>query len=315
MEEKSRYELDLSIVIASFNCESFVERIALGFVEYLPQTDYQYELIFVDNNSSDSTIEKIDSLSKKYPFIKGLSEPKQGLSYARNKGIQEAKGQFIFILDGNKIPFKNLVNNIMKSFLVTPRPLAIGGRCTPSYDYKLPFWYDTSFENREWGNEKRFLTDKEAQGGFAGGCHGFQADIYKTFGKYNTELGMQGNKIRAGEETKLFHDVWSQNRDKGSSIFYYNPDIGIDIVVPIEKVGLGYKTRRSFGFGVSARGPASELRPLPFLLLSIPLALYEGVKHSIIKKNREKKLSTAMVKSYLQIVWYLGYFQAKKSPK
>ena len=64
------------------------------------QSDLEWELIIVDNNSIDETKELI----KEYKInsrinIRYIFERKQGLSYARNRGIKKAKGRIIVFTD------------------------------------------------------------------------------------------------------------------------------------------------------------------------------------------------------------------------
>ena len=89
----------VSVVIPCYNCESFVSR-AIESVLHQKYTDW--ELILVNNNSKDNTQKVLDDYQKKYPDkIRTFVEMKKGGGAARNKGLSEAKGEWIEFLDAD----------------------------------------------------------------------------------------------------------------------------------------------------------------------------------------------------------------------
>ena len=70
-----------------------------------------YEIIMVDNNSTDNSIKVI----MKYPRIKLLSEKKQGSYAARNRGVAESKGSIIAFTDSDCIPVPEWLDRISAS--------------------------------------------------------------------------------------------------------------------------------------------------------------------------------------------------------
>lgn len=69
----------------------------------LSQSYENYEIIIVDNGSTDGTRQLADELSKKNRKIKLLHEQERGLSFARNKGILSARGKWILLLDSDNL--------------------------------------------------------------------------------------------------------------------------------------------------------------------------------------------------------------------
>lgn len=89
----------ISVVIPCFNSEEFIAR---AIESVLKQTYINYEVILVDNNSSDNTTSVIYDYMKRCPNrIKVLHEYKKGAPAARNKGLYEAKGEWIQFLDSD----------------------------------------------------------------------------------------------------------------------------------------------------------------------------------------------------------------------
>jgi len=91
--------LDISIIIVNYNTYELTAQ-AIQSV-YNTNTSYSYEIIVVDNNSSDDSI---PILSNRYPnvhFIKNISN--EGFSKANNQGIQVSKGRYILLLNSDTI--------------------------------------------------------------------------------------------------------------------------------------------------------------------------------------------------------------------
>ncbi len=86
--------LTLSIVIPVYNEEHHLKA-CLDAIE--AQTERPDEVIVVDNNSSDQSVE----IAKSYAFVRVVHEPKQGIVFARDKGFNEAKGTIIGRIDAD----------------------------------------------------------------------------------------------------------------------------------------------------------------------------------------------------------------------
>ncbi len=89
----------ISIIIPCYNSEKYLAR---AIESVLKQTYINYEIIVVDNNSLDNTINSIHDHIKRYPnLIRILHEYKKGAPAARNKGLYEAKGDWVQFLDSD----------------------------------------------------------------------------------------------------------------------------------------------------------------------------------------------------------------------
>ncbi|MEO6327576.1 MAG: glycosyltransferase family 2 protein [Ginsengibacter sp.] len=89
----------LSVIIPCYNSEKYIDR---AIESVLNQTYSDYEMILVDNNSSDNTRNILHGYRKKYPeIVKVLVERKQGSPAARNTGLFSARGEWIQFLDAD----------------------------------------------------------------------------------------------------------------------------------------------------------------------------------------------------------------------
>lgn len=89
-------QIKFSIIIAAYNIEDYIEK---SIKSVLSQTFKDYELIVVDDNSTDSTREKIEKFGNDIVFVK--HEKNKFLGGTRNTGIEISKGKYILFLDGD----------------------------------------------------------------------------------------------------------------------------------------------------------------------------------------------------------------------
>ena len=88
------HALRLSLVIPVYNEEHHIKA-CLDAVA--AQTVTPFEVIVVDNNSTDATAQ----LARGYPFVRVIEEPRQGRGWARSKGFDEAQGEIIGRIDAD----------------------------------------------------------------------------------------------------------------------------------------------------------------------------------------------------------------------
>ena len=95
--------VDVSVVIPCFNCKDTIERAVVSVYE---QNARPFELLLVDDKSTDDTLDKLKSLQKSFPdqWIKIIALTKNGgPSSARNAGWDAAVGKYVALLDSDDI--------------------------------------------------------------------------------------------------------------------------------------------------------------------------------------------------------------------
>lgn len=115
VSQKFKNLMKFSIVIPIYNEEKLLPSCleSLTKIEY-PQEDF--EVIAVNNNSTDETSEILGEYSKNYPFIKIFSEKKQGNVYALINGCQNAQGEILVFTDADTIVPKNWLKSYEKVY-------------------------------------------------------------------------------------------------------------------------------------------------------------------------------------------------------
>src|SRR5688572_22177939 len=118
--------MDVSVVMCTWNnCERL--RITLDAFRSVdvPET-CSWELIVVNNNSTDATEAVVDEFVPVLP-IKLVSEPVQGLSRARNAGVSEASGRWVVFVDDDVTPSRQWLSSYWRSFGERPTGYFFGG--------------------------------------------------------------------------------------------------------------------------------------------------------------------------------------------
>jgi glycosyltransferase involved in cell wall biosynthesis len=111
----------ISVIIPAFNEEKFLGNCLFSLKE---QDFKDFEIIVVDNNSTDKTAE----IAKKFGAIL-VSEKNQGVAFARNRGAKIAKGEILAFTDADTILPKNWLSRIKEEFERDKELIAFGGSC------------------------------------------------------------------------------------------------------------------------------------------------------------------------------------------
>lgn len=95
---KNESKYPVSVIMPIFNGAQFLER---SVDSLLNQTLDSFEIVFIDDGSTDNSLEMIRDYEKKYDFVTVLTQENSGSGKARNYGINEAKGEYIAFLDAD----------------------------------------------------------------------------------------------------------------------------------------------------------------------------------------------------------------------
>ena len=103
-------KLRVSLVIPAYNEERHLRQCLDAIAA---QSVQPFEVILVDNNSSDKTV----AVAREYPFVRLLSAPRQGVVFARNVGFNAARGDVIGRIDADTVIDTNWVATIQAIFI------------------------------------------------------------------------------------------------------------------------------------------------------------------------------------------------------
>ncbi len=89
--------IEFSVIIPTYNNEKTISRAIDSIIN---QTYPNWELIIVDDGSTDNTEQKVQP-NLRNPKIKYFKQPNSGVAIARNTGFQYSTGEFIVFLDSD----------------------------------------------------------------------------------------------------------------------------------------------------------------------------------------------------------------------
>ncbi len=296
--------LELSIIICTYNREKFLG-VALESLAHQHLKKEKYEIIVINNNSTDSTEEICKNFEKKHPelnFVYAI-EQKQGLSFARNKGINLAKGNYIAYIDDDGVAEKNYAEQILNAFKKYPDFTALGGKVLPIYPTgKEPDWMSKYIQGIvskvDYGETFHEFYKKK----YPVGCNmAFRRNFFKQFGGFNTDLTIRS------DDKYIFYKLRKNNKK-----ILYAPDIIVHHNIDAFRLTPGFIKRQSLQIGF---GEKMRLRNKGFWVNSQKLAEYVfklfaslvlGLKFLIQKKP-------AKAKYIIRIMWFIpvGYFKKK----
>ena len=131
---------DVSVVLPTYNRAADLER-ALDSVLQQTADPREYEVIVVDNNSTDGTAQVLDRLKARYPGrLRTVVERKQGVSHARNAGIAAALAPILAFFDDDVRVAPDWIETIIRVFRDNPDTEVVGGKVLPEWAAPPPGW-------------------------------------------------------------------------------------------------------------------------------------------------------------------------------
>ena len=107
--------LRASVIIPVYNKEHYLDE-CISSIANQTMASKEFEAVFVDDGSSDGSLDVLKNAREKYPWIKIVSQDNQGVVSARNTGIRQAKGKYLFFLDPDDSFSSNTLEEVSSFF-------------------------------------------------------------------------------------------------------------------------------------------------------------------------------------------------------
>lgn len=263
--------LEISVIICTYNRDKYIYRTLQHIACNGFPTD-RYEIILVNNNSTDRTAEECRKFQHNFPDVNYhyYLENRQGLSFARNRGMQEAQGEILLFLDDDAFMQKNYLHRLTSYVDKYPDAAAFGGKISPEYENgKIPEWMS------KWTYSWVSAIDKgdqvcqfEGNSYPIGANMGFRRSAIPTEG-FNTALGRNKGNLMGGEEKDIFNRMKAEN-----ARIYYFPDVEVIHVIPEKRTTREYIKQMALGIGKSERLRTLKISRLNYLKRLVA----EGIK-------------------------------------
>ena len=116
--------ISISVVMPVYNCAKYVRE---AIESILNQTYKDFEFLIINDGSTDETSEILNEYAKKDSRIKIIYQPNSGIVVALNKGLNEAKGEWIFRMDGDDISLSYRFETQIEIIKKNPALVLLGG--------------------------------------------------------------------------------------------------------------------------------------------------------------------------------------------
>ncbi len=205
-----------------------------------------FEIIVVDNGSSDDTKQVVTEEFSSVSNLRYLYEPVPGLSRARNLAWQSAEGEYIVYLDDDAIANPNWMNGYLETFRAQD-VAAVGGDVFPLWEAPRPDWLHDRLLSMlsvyQLSETPTILSPDQA----VAGCNvGYTVADLRAVGGFNESLGRTGKGLLSGEESLLREEL-----EKRSRHTLYEPSLSVEHHVAPSRLNKSWFRRRAFDGGRS----------------------------------------------------------------
>ncbi len=266
----------ISIIICCYN-SAYRLPLTLDYIsKQKVEQDINWEIIIVDNASTDNTVEiaKIEWLKKGNPAIDFsiVEEKTPGLSSARSTGIANAKYSYLLFCDDDNWLFEDYVSNVYKIFEKYPEVMIVGGlgiakpelSTPPVWFEKYSAWYATGPQQSKTG----ILENYNSYVYGAGSAYRKSAITkLNDYGFISLLSDRKGNSLESSGDVELCYAV----KLTGGKIFY-SEDLKFYHFIPKSRLTEQYFIKLNIGMGSSSVFLLPYLNALQHKKISLPVA-------------------------------------------
>jgi glycosyltransferase involved in cell wall biosynthesis len=277
--------INFSIIVCTYNrCEYLKETIE-SIIDAIDNRQ-DCELLIIDNNSGDQTSAIVKSFNSCLS-LKYFLETRQGLSHARNRGMQEAAGEVLVYLDDD-IELPSNYFEVCDQIFQNPEIAISGGKVLP-HKVNIPDWLPKKYyflvSVFDEGNEPKHIAY------LMGANFAIRRSTALQIGEFNTNLGRKGSSLAGGEEI----DYLNRASQLGFRIMY-NPDQKLWHKIN-EKLNETYVLKYAFELGKSEKiiDQSLSTNRVKIKLLKSHIAI---IAHSLLRGILTKGKSL----SYIRII-------------
>jgi glycosyltransferase involved in cell wall biosynthesis len=237
----------------------------------------QFEVVVIDNNSTDDTRDVVAAFSGAVPAPRHVLESRQGLDHARNRGIAEAAGGIVLFADDDILVAPDWIRQMLAPFAAdfAGDIGAVGGEVIPVFPDGLPPWV------ADWHSPLAFRLDAGPipPGQSPMGANlAFRKAVFTEVGLFHTELDRAAGSFFSGGDTEMIRRV----RAAGKTV-WFAPAAAVRHQMPASRTTLRYAARHAFD---SARSRvidrAERSGGTAYLLTRLPLNLAKALGFFIL---------------------------------
>jgi GT2 family glycosyltransferase len=198
--------VQVTVAICTYDRAASLERTLSSLREQGGVANLQWELLIVDNNSSDSTEDVVRAAAADLP-VRYVKEGRQGLSHARNRALVEYRGQVLLFTDDDVVLDPHWLRAYADAFDTHAHAAYFGGRILPLWDGERPRWVRDEgmalisgvLVHYDLGTEDRWYARSDPLP--FGASFALRRSQVERLGQFRPDLGVVGHVPGRGEET------------------------------------------------------------------------------------------------------------------
>jgi glucosyl-dolichyl phosphate glucuronosyltransferase len=262
----------LTVLICTYNRAADLRKAVHSAVGQQGLESGAYEVIVVDNNSTDGTRDVVAGFGPPTGVeLRYYFEQRQGKSHALNTGLSNAAGAIVSIIDDDQIMPPNYAAELLRLFGEHPEASFIGGKVLPVWESEPPTWLTSErwspIGMSDYGDEPFLVNAKRPVCLLT--CAFRLADL-NAVGGFRTELGVTGSAMGSTEDAELLERLWSSGRPGR-----YEPSLVLRHLAPARRLTQSYYRRWHRGHGrYSALRREPSVERSSFRVLDVPSHMY-----------------------------------------
>ncbi len=278
--------IHISVIICTYNRAGSLTKALASIEQLVIPANMEWELLVVDNNSSDSTRDVVEHYRQRDKLpIHYLFEPRQGKVHAANHGISKSRGSIVAFTDDDVLFDPQWLKALLDAF-DRYDCAGVGGRVIALWDFPKPKWLGTPgmgklinggpIVSHSLGSNVPQAYERSGVPIPAGANMAFRRDVFGCWGRFRDDLGPIGRSGLKGEDNEFCQRLL----DHGEMLIYC-PDAVIYHPVESHRVTKKYLRRWMLSSGRSmARMEAVTHNSR--LFLGIPLWQYKELSQIAI---------------------------------
>jgi len=231
--------LRVTVAVITYNRSRFLRQTLAGIVRQDYPAD-RWELIVIDNNSTDDTRDVVASFVTANPAPRRVLETRQGLDYGRNRAVEEARGDLIVLVDDDILVEPDWLGHLVAPFSSESAHKigVVGGEVVPVFPDGIPAWQEGSHRPLGYRSDPGPLPPDQAP---VGANFAFPKWVFVRFGMFDTRLDRQGSRLFGGGDSQMIRRL----RTVGLEAWFV-PGAKVLHQISADRLTLGYAMRHAF---------------------------------------------------------------------
>jgi glycosyltransferase involved in cell wall biosynthesis len=231
--------LRVTVAVITFNRSKYLREALAGLVRQDYPADC-WELLVIDNNSTDNTRDVVASFMGSNPAPRRIAELRPGLDWGRNRAVNDAWGDVIALVDDDILVEPDWLSQLVAPFSSQDSHSigVVGGEVIPVFPDGVPAWLEGAHRPLGFRTDAGPLPPDQAP---MGANFAFPKWVFARFGRFDTDLDRRGSSLFGGGDSDMIRRI----RGAGLKAWFV-PGAKVLHQIPAGRLTLRYALRHGF---------------------------------------------------------------------